>query len=258
VRSGDDVADATAKVLLGTIKPTDGIFARTNRRVSIPISRVLVATPVTPNLVTVITLGFSILAGWLLSLGTYGWIVCGSFMAWFASMLDGVDGELARATFKETSLGHWLEMSCDYGFYLAIAIGFPFGFYRTSGNRLWLALSIGTVAAVFLAYAINFWLKRRYARVGAASEYYVAYQRTLDKHSTNRYYLFARQCGFLITRGAFPYFIVAFSVLGLARVMVILIFIGSQLSWILPLYISRLDIRADHDPALPATAPILQ
>jgi len=45
------------------VKPTDGIFARFNRRISIPISRELIRFPITPNMVSLFTLGVSFLSG---------------------------------------------------------------------------------------------------------------------------------------------------------------------------------------------------
>ena len=38
------------------IKPTDGVFARMNRRISIPISRQLIKFPITPNMVSLLSL----------------------------------------------------------------------------------------------------------------------------------------------------------------------------------------------------------
>ena len=79
----EDVQDAIDKVFLATMKQTDGIYARTNRRVSLRISKLLVNTPVTPNMMTLMVLFCSIIAGLLFSLGTYGSMVAGSLMSWF-------------------------------------------------------------------------------------------------------------------------------------------------------------------------------
>jgi len=52
------------------VKPTDGIFARTNRRVSIPISRQIIRFPITPNMVSLFTLAVSFAAGVFFALGS--------------------------------------------------------------------------------------------------------------------------------------------------------------------------------------------
>ena len=59
------------------VKPTDGLFARMNRRISIPISRQLIKFPITPNMVTLFTLGVSFLAGVFFALGGYWNMVIG-------------------------------------------------------------------------------------------------------------------------------------------------------------------------------------
>ena len=52
VRTPEDRIAAEHKLDHWLVKPTDGIFARMNRRVSIPISRQLIKFPTTPNMVS--------------------------------------------------------------------------------------------------------------------------------------------------------------------------------------------------------------
>jgi phosphatidylglycerophosphate synthase len=242
VDSERDVSGAVTKILQSTIKPTDGVFARTNRRVSLAISRFLLETPVTPNIVTILTLMVSVVAGVVMAGGSYLSFVLGGSLTWVASMLDGVDGEIARAKFQSSEFGHWLEMTCDYVFYLAVTGGYSVGLYYQTGQPLWLNLgAIGAVGVVlgFLAIA---WNKRSYTRREPAGEYYVAFQRTLGAQRSNPFYFFTRHCGFLVTRAAFPYFIFLFAVAGLSQLMFVLVFIGTHLSWILTIYSSRLTL----------------
>ncbi|MGE0449269.1 MAG: CDP-alcohol phosphatidyltransferase family protein [Vicinamibacterales bacterium] len=249
VRSTADAREATWKVLLSTIKPTDGMYARTNRRVSLRISRLLLPTSVTPNQVTLFTLVCSGIAGAVMAGGSYLSFVAGGFLTWFASMLDGVDGELARAKFEATELGHWLEMACDYAFYLAVVSGYGVGFYRASGSPVWLQLALAGLVGVVLSFAAVAYNKRDYARREPDGEYYVAFQRTTSAHASNPVHLFTRYCTFLVSRGAFPYFITAFAVLGLSKLMFLMVLVGTHLSWMLTLYAGRLK------PSLTPTAP---
>jgi phosphatidylglycerophosphate synthase len=235
-----DVAAATSKILLGTVKPTDGMYARANRRVSLALSRRLVSLPVTPNQVTLVTLVCSVLAGVVMAGGTYWPFLFGGLIGWFASMLDGVDGELARAKFQTTQLGHWLEMSCDYVYYLSVVGGYGVGFYRSTGDRLWLGLAGAGCAGVVLSFLAVAHNKRTYAQREPGGDYYVAFQRTTSAHAANPVHLFTRYCTFLVTRGAFPYFIVAFALLGLSRLMFAMVLVGTHLSWMLTLYAGRL------------------
>src|SRR5260370_19881186 len=74
------------------VKPTDGIYARLNRRISIPISRQLIKFPITPNMVSIFTLGVGIAAAGFFA---YGGLLGAFFVALlflFSCILCRVDG----------------------------------------------------------------------------------------------------------------------------------------------------------------------
>ena len=68
----EDLHAAERKLDQWLVKPTDGIFARMNRRVSIPISRQLIKFPITPNMVSLFTLALSIVAAGFFALEVTG------------------------------------------------------------------------------------------------------------------------------------------------------------------------------------------
>ena len=63
ISNEQDRLSAEQKLDRWLVKPTDGIFARLNRRVSIPISRQIIRFPITPNMVSLFTLGVSFSSG---------------------------------------------------------------------------------------------------------------------------------------------------------------------------------------------------
>ncbi|HKS90314.1 MAG TPA: CDP-alcohol phosphatidyltransferase family protein, partial [Tepidiformaceae bacterium] len=81
----------------------DGIVSRhLNRPLSRPIARALAHTPVTPNMVTALTLLLSIAATLLIATGFQ---IAGGIGIQVVSVVDGVDGELARLTNKASRFG---------------------------------------------------------------------------------------------------------------------------------------------------------
>jgi hypothetical protein len=94
-------------------KPTDGVLARFNRRISIPISLVLIRTPITANQISVGIIGLGFWAAWLFSCGTYAASLLGAVVSLAASILDGCDGEVARLKYQESVCGCWLETVGD-------------------------------------------------------------------------------------------------------------------------------------------------
>ncbi len=94
-------------------KPTDGIVARhLNRRISRRITRGILKSrfDITPNQMSVVSNVISILGGILLA--TPFPIIGGSIVQ-LGSILDGCDGEIARATGRESKSGAVLDAILD-------------------------------------------------------------------------------------------------------------------------------------------------
>ena len=69
-------------------------------------------------------------------------------------IVDGVDGEVARLTLKESAFGHYLDVITDNIVHLAIFIAMPFGLFRQTGNEFYihtLWLMIGGFALCLIA-----------------------------------------------------------------------------------------------------------
>ena len=230
-----DIPEATRKIFLSTMKATDGIYARTNRGVSIPISRILIHTPITPNMITVIGLCCSLTAAWLYSFGTYSTMVAGSIGSWFASMVDGCDGEVARAKLQESEFGAWFEMVCDFLYYVVMFLGMGVGIARHTGNPIWSWVGIGSAFGTILSFVVISRLKKRYAREASSADFGRAFQARVGARTSNPLHFISRHVNFLITRAAMPYFIVLFTVLNIAPWILGMILIGTNLAWFLAL-----------------------
>jgi len=152
-------------------KPVDGVVARRlNRHVSIFLSKRLVDTPITPNQTTVATFGVGLLAAAAAMQGGYGWTLLGAALMQLNSILDGVDGELARVRFQQSKLGQWLDTIGDDAsnaiFYAALAMGarsLPHGELLSAAG--WVA-----AAAAVLAAAVYY---RELVRLGSGDLYAV-------------------------------------------------------------------------------------
>lgn len=89
----------------------DGIVSRhLNRRLSRPVARGLAHTPTTPNAVTGFTLVFSMVVALLIAMGFQ---VAGGVGIQLASVIDGVDGELARLKAQSTRFGAIFDAVSD-------------------------------------------------------------------------------------------------------------------------------------------------
>ena len=129
-----DMADVEAiekSLIRNLVKPNDGWVSRhLNRPVSTRFSRLLAPTRITPNQVTLMLVLPSLFTGYVLSQGGYWCFLLGGALFHLTSILDGVDGELARLKFKSSLYGKWLDFMCDNLAYLAALVGFFIGLFR--------------------------------------------------------------------------------------------------------------------------------
>ncbi len=106
---------AAARMLYGIIhKGQDGPITRyIYRPVSLPITRVLLQLPITPNQVTIFCAALSAVGIYLTAQYSYASVVWGAALIQIAGFLDGCDGEIARLKLLSSKLGAWLDTVVD-------------------------------------------------------------------------------------------------------------------------------------------------
>jgi uncharacterized protein (TIRG00374 family) len=220
------------------IKPTDGMYAQLNRKISIPISRQLIKLPITANMVSIFTLGVGLCSAVCFALGGYSNTLLGAFLCLFSSILDGCDGEVARLKLLESDFGCWLETVCDYVFYFILLVGLTIGQWRSSGSKsylLWGGVLLFGALASFLALG---WQRRRLA-TGRPEQLLGIWQGLVEKRSSNPLLYAARHLEFIVRRCFFPYALVVFALLGIMNVAFLLSVVGANLVWPVALYSVR-------------------
>jgi uncharacterized protein (TIRG00374 family) len=217
------------------VKPTDGIFARANRRISIPISRQLIPYPITPNMVSLFTLGVSLAAGIFLALGGYWNMLTGAVLGWLSSVLDGCDGEVARLKLQESAFGCWLETMCDNLYYVFIFAGLTIGLVRSTGNRsylLWGGLLLFGALASFLTTG----LQRQQLASGRPEQYLAVWHKKADSRSSNPFLYLGRHTEFIIRRCFLPYVFLFFALFHIMNWLLMGAMVGANVVWMIALY----------------------
>ncbi len=156
VRVEDDAsADEAADRLWNSCrKSVDGVVSRyLNRHISLAISRRIAATGVKPNHISIVTFSLGALAAIFAGIGGYMWFVLAGLAYQLNSVVDGVDGELARVKYEFSLLGEWLDTLSDDTKDVLFYGGLGIGAWRTwefpiegLGPETWLWL--GAVAVV--------------------------------------------------------------------------------------------------------------
>ncbi len=150
VKNKEDLQKVKKALIQSLIKPTDGWVSRhLNRPISTSISRLLAPTSITPNQFTLFTGLIGLATGFFMAMGGYFHYLIGATLFQATSVLDGVDGELARLKFKSSPYGQWLDTVVDNLSYLAGLAGIIIGVYRTGAPEFVIVAS--KVALVFTA-----------------------------------------------------------------------------------------------------------
>jgi len=114
-------------------KPQDGFVSRfLNRPISRRITRFLLRFPIHPNAWTVSIFVLPLIACVFLVRGNYISIVIGAAIFQAFSILDGCDGEIARAKNLESKFGERLDYFCDFVASLLYVLALGFGLHRSS------------------------------------------------------------------------------------------------------------------------------
>ena len=217
------------------VKPTDGIFARANRTISIPISRRIIPFRITPNMVSLFTLGVSFAAGVFLAFGGYWNMLTGAILSWFSSVLDGCDGEVARLKLQESAFGCWLETICDNLYYLFILSGMTIGLVRSSGNRSYLIWGGLLLFGAIMSFLMT-GLQRHQMTNGQPEQYLREWHKKADSRSSNPLLYLGRHTEFIIRRCFLPYVILFFAFCGVMNWFLVGATVGANIVWIVTLY----------------------
>jgi CDP-alcohol phosphatidyltransferase len=145
------IAGCERRFLRSLTKSQDGFVSRfLNRPISRLVSRVLLKFPITPGAWT--------LAMVPLLLAMFPFLLRGHFIIGLAvlqiySILDGCDGEIARAKYLESGRGRLLDTCCDVAGNLLLVIGLGFGLQERDqpASYHWPYALEGILCALFIA-----------------------------------------------------------------------------------------------------------
>ena len=122
-------------------KPQDGFVSRfLNRPISRRITRVLLKFPIHPNACTIAMFALALIATAFLVRGDYLSVVIGAAIFQVFSILDGCDGEIARAKNLESKFGERLDNFCDFLASLLYVLALWLGLHRWSEGIICAAL----------------------------------------------------------------------------------------------------------------------
>lgn len=127
-----------------------------NRHFSHTVTRLVIKTNLTPNQITFLSFLVAIAAGVLLANPSSKTILFGGILAQFSSILDGVDGEVARIKFSSSPFGAWFDTLLDRYGDTAIIAGAAIGAAVTSLNFFTVLVAIAALTgSIMSSYSVH-------------------------------------------------------------------------------------------------------
>ena len=126
-----DIIASEKQLLRHSGKSQDGMVAKfLNRPISRVITRFLLKLPITPNACTILTFALAPVAFVFLVRGDYIGFLAGTALFQLINILDGCDGEIARAKYLDSERGRRLDAFCDFVGNLIFVLCLGIGLFR--------------------------------------------------------------------------------------------------------------------------------
>jgi phosphatidylglycerophosphate synthase len=159
VRERGDRRPAERWLYRSLIKQNEGFMSRHfERKISTSVTRVLVETAATPNMMTVVSVLIGLAAAPCFLSAAPAWQLTGALLFLAHSILDGCDGELARLKFLESRSGavldFWGDNIVHFAVFSAIAVG-----WARHAHSAW-PLVVGAIAVAAAAGTAAFMFRR--------------------------------------------------------------------------------------------------
>jgi phosphatidylglycerophosphate synthase len=238
VTSPATIRSAERFLVANSGKPTDGIYSNFNRRLCRPFVWLLTHTPATPNQLTLAGLMVAIIGALLFARGSYINYVAGALLFFVSGLFDEMDGMIARLKFRDSAFGTWFEGFVDNVTYFAIFLGIIAGLHREYGSWAWkwgIALIVGCVLSV----AVIAMQRKLATSRDRPHEYAGRMNQLMEADSSNFVSAIVRQVHIFVKKGVLVHYLLLFTLLGGLHMFLWLAALGSNLTWIIALYLTH-------------------
>ncbi len=231
--SRSEIRDCERALLRHSGKTQDGLVSRyLNRPISRAISRQLLKTQLQPSTWSVLIFALPFCAAFAFLQGTYLGFIVGCAIFQLYSILDGCDGEIARAKFLQTEFGRRLDSFCDFvgNMMLAICLGFGLAWQAHGPQALgWIYIVEGFAAAVLIGLGEGIVFLRRTRGENAPTK------KRWNGMLYQRHHEFLEKSGILFLGENFAWWLVALTKRDMAMLAFLIFAIVAQPEWSLHL-----------------------
>ena len=223
-----DISNVEKSLYHGLIKETDGFMARhLNRKISLAITRQLINTSLTPNQMSLISIGIGLIGALLLSFPIISLQVFGALLFLLHSITDGCDGELARLKYMESRWGGLLDYWGDNIVHAAVFLGIGLAWKKATGLMIALWCSGFAIAGSLLTAGLVYAMTMRSGKDDGP-----VYTSTSRKGKKDRWVIIAD----FLSRRDFIYLVVVLAIFGKLHWFLVLAAIGAPAFFLFTLW----------------------
>jgi len=175
-RDRRDLRRAERQLVWSMRKAADGIASKwINRHLSLRITWLIMRTGIHPNHITIFCFFLALTGGIVIGQGGHLAAAIGMLLVNLGSIIDGVDGEIARLKFRFSRAGQWLDTMADDFANIAYITGIAFNL-RGAGETWALPFVLFVIGCFVYTQSTQYWLIARVYKSGDLAAIPWAYQ----------------------------------------------------------------------------------
>ncbi len=247
-QSGDDRARVESWLLRGLIKDSEGFMSRhLERKISLAVTKHLVDTGITPNAMTIASVGIGIMGACFFALPKPSHHLLGALLFWLHSVLDGCDGELARLKFAESRWGGLIDFWGDNVVHSAVFSAIAADLHAKQPGPAPFVLAASAVGGTLLSAGLVYWTTMKERTSGGPLFTSVAHAPAPGENHSG----FVEKIADQLARRDFIYLVIALAMLGKAKWFLRLGAIGAPLYFLVLAALSLKNSSAESHPIIP-------
>ena len=118
------------------------------------LTRLFLKTPLSPNMITILSLFIGLISAIFFIQGTHQNNMIGAGLLLLSAWVDCTDGEVARLKFLESRIGGILDIICDNLVHFAVFFAIGMGLYQSTGDNIFVLLGALAVFGSLISFLL--------------------------------------------------------------------------------------------------------
>lgn len=208
---------------------------RLNRELSLPLVRLFARTPLTPNAITLIGFLITLASAVPLAQGGYRMTLLGALLQWLGSLLDAVDGKIARLKGQTSPFGSWLDVGLDFVYY-ALLFGALAAGLMAGGNVALARFSLALAGSgLSICIPLIIFMRRRLVPATHPERFGTLIYHLVDQHRRDPLIAIARAGIRFITRAGLPHVVLLLALVDGIPVLMSIASVATHVVWVIAL-----------------------